>query len=189
MKIYPELWDERLLVFFNNLSPDVLNSFWKFITYTEHWIPLYLVLVSLFFYKTKLKISLVRILHLLIAVGVTHLLTELTKVLVKRQRPGQNETINDALKLLYEPNNFSFFSGHASTSFAASVFIYLLLKSKFKYPKLIFIWPLFFTLSRIFVGVHYPSDIIVGSCVGVMMGIIFYNLYQFSTQSLIDVSQ
>lgn len=189
MKIYPELWDAQLLVFLNNLSPDLLNPFWSFITYTEHWIPVYLCLVGLLFYRSNLKISLLKVLHLLAVVGVTHLLTELTKAIVKRQRPGQNEMINDSLKILYEPSNFSFFSGHASTSFAATLFIYLLFKSKFKYAKLVFIWPVLFTLSRIFVGVHYPSDLIVGACVGSILGMMFYTIYNFSINKSIDVSQ
>jgi undecaprenyl-diphosphatase len=91
------------------------------------------------------------------------------------------------LKILYEPSNYSFFSGHASTSFAASVFVYLTLASKFKYLGLIFIWPVFFSLSRIFVGVHFPSDVIVGAFVGTILGILGHQLYVFSEEKLLRV--
>ncbi|MFO7744912.1 MAG: phosphatase PAP2 family protein [Psychroflexus sp.] len=188
MELNLSRWDWELMVFLNNASPDSLNSFWSFVTYTEHWIPFYLLLLALFFYKSDIKSSVVRISYLLVCVGTTHFLTELTKYLVERPRPNATEEIMNSLKILYEPSNFSFFSGHASTSFATTIFIYLLLNSKFKYLELIFIWPILFSLSRIFVGVHFPVDVIVGGIVGAIIAILFSKLYFYSETKLLSVS-
>ncbi|MBZ9619300.1 phosphatase PAP2 family protein [Psychroflexus lacisalsi] len=188
MELNPTRWDWELMVFLNNSSPDALNVFWSFVTYTENWIPFYLLLLALFFYKSELKKSFVRILLLVLSVGITHLITELVKNLVERPRPNVTEEIMNSIKILYEPSNYSFFSGHASTSFAATVFIFLLLKSKFKYLGSIFIWPVLFSLSRIFVGVHFPSDIIVGGCVGTLIAILFFKFYSNSESKLLSVS-
>ncbi|MBZ9778085.1 phosphatase PAP2 family protein [Psychroflexus sp. CAK8W] len=188
MELNPTRLDWELMVFLNNSSPDILNAFWSFVTYTENWIPFYVFLLALFLYKSDLKKGLVRILFLLLSVGVTHLITELVKHLVERPRPNATEEILNSIKILYEPSNYSFFSGHASTSFAATIFIYLLLKSKFKYLGLIFIWPILFSLSRIFVGVHFPSDIIVGGGVGTLIAILFIKFYSDSKSKLLSVS-
>lgn len=188
MELNLSRWDWELMVFLNNASPDSLNPFWSFVTYTEHWIPFYLLLLALFFYKSDIKSSVVRISYLLVCVGTTHFLTELTKYLVERPRPNATEEIMNSLKILYEPSNFSFFSGHASTSFATTIFIYLLLNSKFKHLELIFIWPILFSLSRIFVGVHFPVDVIVGGIVGAIIAILFSKLYFYSETKLLSVS-
>ncbi|SDG62261.1 phosphatase PAP2 family protein [Psychroflexus sediminis] len=188
MEFNPFLWDWELMVFLNNLSPDGLDSFWSFITYTKHWLPFYFFLLLLFFYKVDYRKGFLGVLVLLISVGFTHLLTELTKFLVQRNRPNLTEDIMANLKILYEPTNFSFFSGHASTSFAATVFIYLVLKSRYKYLGFIFIWPVLFSLSRIFVGVHFPSDVIVGAFVGTLIAIICSKLYEASEKKLLSIS-
>ena len=187
MKWNPSNWDWELMVFLNNLSPDALDQFWSYITYTKHWLPLFILIILLFFYKPQIKKSLLKIFILFSCVGVTHLFTEYTKYLVQRDRPNVTEGLMGLLKILYEPSNYSFFSGHASTSFAASVFVYLTLASKFKYLGLIFIWPVFFSLSRIFVGVHFPSDVIVGAFVGTILGILGHQLYVFSEEKLLSV--
>ena len=176
------------MVYLNNLSPDFLDPFWIFVTYTKHWIPFYIFLLLLFFYKSSFKKSLLGVIYVVVCVGTTHLLTELTKYLVARDRPNITTEIMGLLKVLYEPTNYSFFSGHASTSFAASIFIYLVLKSKFKYLELLLIWPVVFSMSRIFVGVHFPSDIIVGAFVGTIIGIVFTNFYFISEKKLLSVS-
>lgn len=187
MELNPSRWDWDLMVFLNNLSPDALDPFWILVTYSKHWIPFYVFLILLFFYKSNLKKSLLGILSVLVTVGVTHMVTELTKFFVARDRPNITEDLMDLIKILYEPSNYSFFSGHASISFAATVFIFLVLKSKYKYLGFIFIWPILFSLSRIFVGVHFPSDVIVGAFVGTMLGIIFSKLYFISEPKLLRV--
>lgn len=177
MQLNPAKWDQELMIFLNNLSPDAFNSFWVLVTHTKHWIPFYIFLLALFFVKSKWKSGLFGNFVLLINVAVIHLVTELTKFYVQRLRPNFAENISSSLKILYEPHNFSFFSGHASTSFGATVFVYLCLKSRFKYLGWIFIWPILFSLSRIFVGVHYPSDIIVGAFVGTILAILMSKIY------------
>ncbi|WP_127846391.1 phosphatase PAP2 family protein [Psychroflexus aestuariivivens] len=177
MQLNPAKWDIELMIFLNNLSPNSLDSFWVFVTHSKNWIPFYIFLLVLFFIKTSWKSGLFGSSLLLINVGFIHFITELTKFYVQRLRPNFAEEISTSLKILYEPQNFSFFSGHASTSFGATVFIYLCLKSRFKHLGWIFIWPILFSLSRIFVGVHYPSDIIVGAFVGTILAIIMSKVY------------
>lgn len=188
MQVYPTHWDWELMIYLNNLSPEELDAFWSLITHTKFWIPFYVLLLLLFFYRTEIKKGLFRMFLLVVAVGVTHLFTELTKSVVGRLRPNETLELMNSIKVLYQPSNFSFFSGHASTSFAATVFIYLVLKSKFKALGFIFIWPVLFSLSRIFVGVHFPSDVFVGAFIGLVFGVLFSKLLAFSEEKLWSVS-
>jgi undecaprenyl-diphosphatase len=177
MEIDLSRWDWELMVYLNNLSPDALDSFWVFVTYTKHWTPLYILLILIFFYKTSFRKGTLGVTFLLASAGTAHLLTELVKPLVSRLRPNNTDEIMHHLKVLYEPTNFSFFSGHASTSFATVVFVYITLKFRFQYLGLIFIWPVLFSISRIFVGVHFPSDVFVGAFVGSIIGIMYSKIY------------
>ena len=83
---------------------------------------------------------------------------------------------------------YGFFSGHSSNSMAAAVFAGLMLKPYFK--NLIFIllfWSAVVAYSRIYVGVHYPIDILCGMTFGAISGFIFYKLAKYLLQKFIEV--
>ncbi len=105
-------------------------------------------------------------------------LTDLTKEVVARLRPNNNEEINTLIRIVKSPTNFSFFSGHASSSFSITTLMFLFLRKKFSWSWLFYIWPFLFAASRIYVGVHYPVDIIVGALVGIGCAFMTYVLYK-----------
>ena len=84
------------------------------------------------------------------------------------------------LPSLKNPQSYSFISGHATTSTFFSVFVILLLKDKYKYIYFILFWPLLFAYSRLYLGVHFPIDILVG----ILIGIVFANIYYFLFKKL-----
>ncbi|MGY8915678.1 MAG: phosphatase PAP2 family protein [Flavobacteriales bacterium] len=102
----------------------------------------------------------------------------MTKEFVARLRPNNNEEINTIIRILRSPTGYSFFSGHASSSFSITTLVFLFLRPKFKWAWVFYIWPLLFTFSRIYVGVHYPVDILVGAMVGILSALMFYKLHQ-----------
>lgn len=103
---------------------------------------------------------------------------DLTKNLIARLRPNNNEEISSFIRILINPNDYSFFSGHAANSFAITTLIVLFLRKKLRWVYLFYLWPLLFSLSRIYVGVHYPLDLIAGTLVGLLMAFSFYRIYQ-----------
>ena len=104
-------------------------------------------------------------------------LTDLTKNVVARLRPNNDEEINTLIRILRSPSGFSFFSGHASSSFSVITFVVLFLRRHFKWIYLFYIWPILFAMSRIYVGVHFPIDLMVGASVGIFSAWMFYKLY------------
>ena len=172
-----EQWDRELFVYLNNLGIEKYDSFWIFVTNPAHWIPLYILFFVLFFLVFHWKKAIFTGLFLLLTAAATYFFTNLVKGFAVRARPNNTPDLSEMIRILQEPTNYSFFSGHASTSFAATTFVVLVLSKTSKWIYLAYIWPFLFILSRIYVGVHYPGDIIVGALVGIIMAWLFFRLY------------
>lgn len=172
-----EQWDRNLFVFLNNLGIEKYDAFWLFVTNPRHWIPLYFVFFLLFFLAFHWKKALFSLLFLLATVFSVWGFTNIIKSFFVRLRPNNTPDLVDLIRVLQEPTGYSFFSGHSSTSFAATTFVVLVLREKSRWIYLAYIWPILFVMSRIYVGVHYPSDVLVGMIVGIIFAVLFYNLY------------
>jgi len=170
-------WDSKLFIFLNSLGVEQYDDFWIYVTNIKHWIPLYIFLFILYFIAFHWKKALFSSAFLLATFYATFIFTNLVKGLSSRLRPNNNPNLIDIIRILQTPDNYSFFSGHASVSFAVTTFFVFSLKEKYKWIYLTYLWPFIFVISRIYVGVHYPSDIIVGTMVGVIFAFLFYKLY------------
>lgn len=170
-------WDADTLIYLNGLGSEKYDTFWSVITNFPTWIPLFVLMISFFFLKFSKRQAVLQILTIIILVALVGLLSNLTKDWIGRLRPNNNEEINGVIRVLRRPSDFSFFSGHASTSFSVTVLTFMFLRKKWKWAFLFFIWPLLFSYSRIYLGVHYPMDIIVGAVIGSLFAFLFYWLY------------
>ncbi len=170
-------WDNELFIFLNNLGVAHFDGFWVFVTQIESWTALIIFFILLIFYYYKGKKSLVVLGFLVLTFGVTMLFTGIVKEYVARLRPHNIENLSELIRILQKPSSYSFFSGHASSSFAITTFVVLVIRKHTKWIYLAFLWPLLFSMSRIYVGVHYPSDILVGTMVGISFAFLFYTLF------------
>lgn len=170
-------WDRETFVYLNSLGIEQYDMFWSTVTKFPPWIPLFVLIISLFFIKFSKREALFMILTLLMMVFFVSTLTDLTKNVVARLRPNNDEEINTLIRILRSPSGFSFFSGHASSSFSVITFVVLFLRRHFKWIYLFYIWPILFAMSRIYVGVHFPIDLMVGASVGIFSAWMFYKLY------------
>ncbi|MAP54278.1 phosphatase PAP2 family protein [Altibacter sp.] len=169
-------WDRKLFIFLNNLGIEQYDGFWLFVTQIESWIPLFLFIVALIFYYYKGRKGAVVFAFVLLTFAITLFITDTTKDFVARLRPNNVVAFSELIRILQKPATFSFFSGHASSSFSITTFTVLSLRRFNHSIYLMYLWPLIFVLSRIYVGVHYPSDILVGAMVGTIMGYLFYKV-------------
>lgn len=170
-------WDRDLLVLLNSLGSEEFDSFWVTATEATTWIPLFVFFILLIFwhYPGKQAWFMIgnAILLLLVVLGITLA----TKEGIARLRPGNHPQLSLFIRILKKPAGFSFFSGHASSSFSLTTLMVLYLRNSFRWRYLFFIWPVLFALSRIYVGVHYPIDILVGALIGALTGVLFYRGY------------
>ena len=150
------------------------------------WLPLYALLVFLVYRKTNLRKMLYFLLSLLILVALTDQISSgFFKPFFARWRPSHNLLIPIEWGPLhhfefkpgefYKGGQFTFISGHASNSFAIATLAILVLRQHFKYiAYLLFFWASLVAYSRMYLGVHYLSDILVGACVGILLAFIVY---------------
>ena len=152
--------DTELLVYLNGLGSPAYDGLWLFITRQSNWVPLFLLLLYVIYKKLGVKQTLYLLLFITVIVAITDQTTNLFKNGFQRLRPCNNPEINTVIRVVQVRNSFSFFSGHASNSMAVAAFLYFVLRDKIKFFGLIFVWPLIFAYSRIYLGLHYPGDIL-----------------------------
>lgn len=172
--------DKTLLMVFNGSHCPFVDRLAVTLTCGYMWIPLYIALLLLVInnHKTVAQISLVIGMALLAIVLSEGMADLIVKPLVARLRPIHDILMQDSVQVVnnYRAEGYSFFSAHASNTMAVAVFFSLLVKDRLFTCTLI-IWALVNCWTRIFLGVHYPSDIIVGVVWGSVSGLFAYTIH------------
>lgn len=172
--------DTQLFIYLNGLGSETYDSLWLVITKQVNWIPFFLLLLYLIYKKIGIKQTGYLLLFVAVLVLATDQITNVFKYTVQRVRPCNNPEINSIIRVVQVRNSFSFFSGHAANTMAVATFLYLIFKRQFKCFGLLFLWPLIFAYSRIYLGLHYPLDIFSGYLFGSLMGFFMYKGYQWT---------
>ncbi len=166
-------WDTDLLIYLNNLGSAAYDDTWKTITNKKTWFPLYLAIIVLVFYKKGWKAGLLATLMGFAMVGVIDFTTsQVFKEIFKRPRPCSVPELEGVIRHVMGGGcgGYSFFSGHSSNSFGIAIFFGTILRPYFKgIFGLLIIWAAVVAFSRVYVGVHYPIDIIMGMIWGVLL--------------------
>lgn len=148
---------------------DVLMPFWRNKLF---WIPLYIFLVSFSILNFK-KQGLYFIFAALITVGMADSVSsQLIKKTVQRERPCNQEDMRSQVKLLIRcGSGYSFTSSHAANHFALATFISLTLGGIIKGIRIpLFLWAGIISFAQVYVGVHFPLDVISGGILGIFIG-------------------
>ena len=174
--------DSKLFLYLNNLGTPEFDSFWATLSKIEANILMYLFLICLFFYVQKIRPKFLNVFYLIFVIALMITITDqganFFKDSFQRLRPCYNESIKDTLRLVKENcgGKYGFFSAHASNSFSLAIFFGLLLKNRIRYIILItIVYASLISYSRIYLGVHFPIDIIIGSSFGLCVGFIMYS--------------
>lgn len=170
--------DKELLVFLNGLGSSTYDNLWTIITRQINWTPLFLFIFYLLYKKIGGKNFLIAIVFIALLILLCDQSANLFKDTVQRLRPCNDPEINGIIRVVEKRGSFSFFSGHAANSMATTVFVFLLLRKFYKHMYLLFLFPLIFAYSRIYLGLHFPIDILTGYFFGATFGILFYKGYQ-----------
>jgi undecaprenyl-diphosphatase len=171
MELLKEL-DRDLLIYLNSLHTPWLDPIMFWITKTFFWLPLYLFLLYLIIVKYK-KQSWIPLIGIALTILLADQITSgLMKPYFERLRPSREPSLEGILHIVnnYKGGKFGFASGHAANTFGTATFFFLLLRKRYKWIIYLFVWALVMTYTRIYLGVHYPGDILVGGTIGILCG-------------------
>lgn len=166
--------DKKLFIFLNNLGSNPFDEIWLLLTNQLNWIPFFLILLFILYKKLGAKKLGIAILTVAALITVTNEITDVIKFSVQRIRPCNDQKLIGLIRVVKDSDTFSYFSGHAANSTAAMMFVFLILRKHYKYSYLLFLYPLIFAYSRIYLGLHFPLDIISGYVFGSLAGWLFY---------------
>jgi undecaprenyl-diphosphatase len=145
------------------------------------WVPFYLLIVILIIRAYKKRSILIFICTGILITLSDQLSSAVIKPLVKRLRPSHNPALAGLVHLSSAgPGGlYGFVSGHATNCFALFIFLTIILCKKFTPLKwVLFIWAIVVSYSRIYVGVHYPGDVICGAALGSIIGYVLSLIYE-----------
>ncbi|CAM3535024.1 membrane-associated phospholipid phosphatase [Flavobacterium saliperosum S13] len=169
--------DKQLFVFLNGLGSEQFDGLWLLITKQLHWAPFFVFIFYLLYKKVGWKHLLLILISIAALITFSDQFTNLIKNNVQRLRPCNDLEIKDIIRIVKASDTFSYFSGHASNSMASTTFVFLILRKYYKYAFLLFLFPLIFAYSRIYLGLHFPGDILSGYVFGAFAGCGFSKLY------------
>lgn len=173
--------DHEFFLYLNNLGSAAWDPFWRFITDKFSAIPFYGFLVFLLYKSLGLKKTFLTLLFVAGLITLTDQFANLFKHYFQRPRPcGQEGVMETARFVAVRCGRYGFFSAHAASSAALAVFLGLILRQSWRGILIVLIvWALLVSYSRIYLGVHYPGDILTGWFFGILFGYLFYRLHQY----------
>ena len=173
--------DSQLFLFLNGFHADWLDPIMIAITQMWAWLPIYLFLIYLVVKQYGKHCWMI-----FLAIGFAVLCSDqlsshVCKPVFQRLRPCYNIDLQD---LIYLPKgkaggHYGFVSSHAANTFAIGTFLTAALRKNTKWIGwLLFVWAFLSSYSRIYIGYHYPGDILCGAVLGILIGLIIWKLYQ-----------
>ena len=169
--------DRTLFLALNELHAPWLDPIMYWVSDTAIWLPLYAFLL---YHVVKLPRSRALVAVLCIAAGITmadQLSSKLIRPHVQRPRPTRDLQISSQVHTVngYRGGQFGFPSSHAANTFCAAMLLTLILRQR--WLLWLFAWATVVSYSRVYLGVHYPGDILVGALLGSACGWIAFRLY------------
>lgn len=175
--------DTELFLFLNSLHTSWLDRVMFFISGKKEWIPLYLIFVVLIIKQFKWQSVWV-----FLGIGLTitlsdQLVSGIMKPFFARMRPSRSPELDGLVHLVngYKGGMFGFASSHAANAFGLATFLWLVFKKQYKWFVWIFLWASIVAYSRIYLGVHYFGDILVGTMVGIGFGYLGYQVQKLGS--------
>jgi undecaprenyl-diphosphatase len=164
--------DESLFLFLNAQHNSFFDPLMWLFSEKLFWGPLYVWFLWLL-HKRYPKHYWTVLVTILLMIVVSDQLCNLAKDNIMRLRPSQESHLYSVVHILndYRGGMYGFYSGHSSNAFAVAFFMISLVAGKQKYIiPVSFIYAILTAYSRIYLGVHYPGDVLAGAIIGALVG-------------------
>lgn len=176
-------YDREVFLWLNGHNTPILDNFMYYVSEVWTFFPLFLYWVYVIYKETNLKKTAILLGFLVLQIACTDQTCNQVKHAVKRYRPTHNLEIKDRVHTVndYKGGQYGFFSGHSTNMFGIATLLFLLCNKRSMGLRIsFFLMAMLVAYSRIYLGVHYPLDILVGFFVGVLWGMIIYQFIQFT---------
>jgi undecaprenyl-diphosphatase len=178
-------WDTSLFLYLNGVHNATWDPVMSFMSLIPVWFPLYIVLILYIIKKFRREAWLILLFATILILLSDQTSVQLFKHLVERLRPCHDPIIAAKVHLV---NNqcgglYGFVSSHAANTFAVTVFTGKLFANR-SYTVLMVLWASIISYSRIYLGVHYPLDVLCGALLGISIGYLTFWAYQLTSSRL-----
>lgn len=183
---YLELLDRNLLIAINACNTPWADVLFWYISKPWASIPLYAVTIYILYKKFSTKQASVFLLSIIISIALADLISvHGFKNIFMRYRPTHNLEIGDLIHIVnnYRGGMYGFISSHAANMWAFCVAASLCIRNR-TFSIIAIAWVVLVCYSRMYLGVHYPADIIAGSLLGATIAFILHKVIVFSTKKL-----
>ncbi len=171
--------DKQLFLILNGLHSSFFDQVMYYISEKTTWIPLYLVLLYMVFRKYRWK-GFLLLVFMVILVTLSDQLSVLAKNTFMRLRPSHEPSLERLVHIVrgHCGGRYGFVSSHAANTFSLTIFINFLIGDRFRFMVPVMLtYAVLNAYSRIYLGVHYPGDVIFGGLLGVLIGWFVYFLW------------
>lgn len=169
--------DEQLFLFLNGMHTESLDSVMFWISEKYTWIPFYAILLGIIIWKFK-----VRAIYVLFGIGFVILFADqltsgIMKPFFERFRPCNDPDLSGMVYIVERcGGKYGFASSHAANTFGLATFLYLVFNTIYRHTGWLFVWAFIVSYSRIYLGAHYPLDILVGGIIGILLAWIVFQV-------------
>ena len=177
--------DQQLFLFLNSHNSPFFDRLMLTVSGIPVWFPLYAAILFYLGFKYKRKFVII-VLFIILAAVMADQLSVLIKNLVQRLRPCHEPSLEGLIHLVDSRcgGKYSFVSSHATNMFDVALLSLLFIRKRW-YTISILAWASLISYSRIYLGVHYPGDVLCGALLGTLIGWTVYSLYGISERNLL----